>query len=52
VVKNFFATIGVEFIGSVFCGGVEEAGEVERRESMLKKSFNLGIKLAKATLRR
>ena len=42
VVKNFFATIGAEYSGELFCGRLNKAGEVKKMPKLLRKAFEIG----------
>ena len=42
VVKNFFATIGAQYYGELFCPGVEGRGDVLRHPEYMRKSQDLG----------
>jgi multimeric flavodoxin WrbA len=42
VVRNFFATIDVEYSGQLFCGGLDEKGGVLDDEKAMKKAFMIG----------
>jgi len=42
IVKNFFATIDVKFSGEVNCPGVENKGDILKREDCLEKAYNTG----------
>ena len=50
IVNIFFITLNIKYFGSVFCGGVEEAGEVKKNTRALKRSFDMGARLAKQGL--
>ena len=46
IAKNFFATLGAEYAGSVFSGGVESSGEIRKNKRAMLKAFRLGRALA------
>jgi len=46
IVKHFFATIKAEYVGDVFCRGVNEKGDILKHPEMLDKAYELGAKLA------
>lgn len=45
IVKNFFATINVDYKFEIFCPGVEKKGDILRYPEVLKKAFKLGEEL-------
>ena len=45
IVRFFFGTLGIEYYGDIFCGGVVDAGEITKRRRELKMAFELGRKL-------
>jgi len=45
VVKNFFATIGAEYTGELFCGGIENKEDILGHPEILEQAFELGRKL-------
>lgn len=45
IVRNFFATINVEYKGELFVRGVDEKGSVLKHPGALKKAFELGVRL-------
>ncbi len=47
VVKNFFATVDIDYAGELFCGGLDEKGGVLGDEKIMKKAFMLGKASAK-----
>ncbi len=47
IIKNFFATLGLEYYGELFYGGLHEKTAIMERESALKKAFDLGVTLVK-----
>ena len=47
VVRFFFSTLDIGYLGGVFCGNVSEPGEVMNKMPVLKESFGIGSKLAK-----
>jgi hypothetical protein len=48
IIRFFFATLGIEYFGDVFCGGVSDAAQVLKKRPILKKSFEMGAKLAES----
>ena len=42
IVKNFFATAGVDYKDELLCRGVEGKGDILKDARALKKAFNLG----------
>lgn len=46
VVKAFFATLGAEYSGELFCGGVEKKGDINKYKEYLDKAFEMGKALA------
>lgn len=44
IVKNFFATINVDYKGELFCPGVDEKAGILKHPEYLKKAFDLGSK--------
>lgn len=46
IIKNLFATLDIEYSGELFCGGVEDKGDILRKEDILKKAFAIGKGLA------
>lgn len=46
IIKNLFATLGIEYSGELYCGGVERKGDILRKDDMLKKAFEMGRELA------
>ncbi len=47
VVRNLYALLGVEYLGHVFCGGVNDRGEINKEKTALKKAFDLGARLVR-----
>jgi multimeric flavodoxin WrbA len=45
IVKNFFATAGVDYTNELLCRGVENKGDILKRPALLKKAFQLGKKM-------
>ncbi|MDP2913737.1 MAG: flavodoxin family protein [Candidatus Omnitrophota bacterium] len=45
-VRIFFATIGADYSGDVFCGGVEKKAAIKKNKACLNKAFRLGAVLA------
>lgn len=43
VVRAFFMTLGVEYSGGIFCGGIELKGEMKKNKDVLDKAFKLGV---------
>ena len=50
IVNIFFTTLDIKYFGSIFCGGLEEAGGAKKDARVLKRSFNMGAKLAKKVM--
>lgn len=48
IVRIFFVVLDIKYSGDLFCGGVDGAGDIGGRTAVLKKSFELGAKLAKS----
>lgn len=48
IVKILFIVLNIKYIGRLFCGGVDEAGAIEKRKMVLERSFELGARLAKS----
>jgi len=46
IVKNLFATIGVDYKEELFCSGVDEKGSILKYPEVLKKAFALGERIA------
>ena len=46
ITKNFFATLGAEYSGGIFCGGVERKDEIRKNKRAMLKAFRLGKTLA------
>lgn len=42
VVKNFFATADIDYAGELFCGGLDEIGNIANDEKVMRKAFMLG----------
>lgn len=42
IVKNFFATINVEYADEIFCSGVDKKGDILKYPKILKRGFELG----------
>ncbi len=47
IIRFFFITLDIKYIGGVFCGGVSETGDILKRDSSLKRSFDAGARLAR-----
>ena len=46
IMKNFFATIGVEYSEELLCANLDEKGKVSELPDILQKAFSLGQRLA------
>jgi len=46
IVRNLFATIGIEYKGELFCQGIDSKGEIQKHPDLLNKALELGKKLA------
>ena len=46
VIRNFFATVNVEYKEELFCPGVEKKGYISKHGDFLKKAYKLGLKIA------
>ena len=46
IAKNFFATLGAEYAGGIFSGGVERKAEIRKNKRAMLKAFRLGKALA------
>ena len=42
IVRNYFATIDVDYAGELFCSGVGEKGSVKTHPDVMKKAFEPG----------
>lgn len=47
IVKNLFATIGLEYKQELLCQGIDEKGKILKHPELLKKAFELGQDLTK-----
>ncbi|MDD5437267.1 MAG: flavodoxin family protein, partial [Candidatus Omnitrophica bacterium] len=47
IIRFLFNTLDIEYLGDIFCGGLERSGAVSDRPDLLKRSFKLGEELAK-----
>ena len=45
IVKNFFATIDINYKRELFCPGIDDRGAITRHPDFLQKAFELGGKL-------
>lgn len=45
IVKNFFATINVQYRKELFCSGIDEKGSILKHGDCLKKAFDIGVKI-------
>lgn len=45
IVRNFFATAGIEYRGELFCSEVDEKGSINNFPDKLKQAFSLGENL-------
>ena len=48
IVKIFFATLGIEYLGELSCGNLENVGAVKKEKTVLVRAFELGEMLAKS----
>jgi multimeric flavodoxin WrbA len=48
IIKIFFVTLNIGYFGGIFCGRCEGPGEIKRKGPVLKRSFEMGMKLAKS----
>ena len=46
IVKNFFATAGIEYKDELFCAGIESKGTISEHPDLIARAFELGKKLA------
>ena len=46
VVRNFFAVAGIAYSGEVFCGGVENKGDILKKKSCLSKAKKMGERIS------
>ncbi|MDD5428575.1 MAG: flavodoxin family protein [Candidatus Omnitrophica bacterium] len=46
IVRSLFATLGIKYLGGIFCGGVTRPGDITKKRSVLKRAFAMGAKLA------
>ncbi len=42
IVRNYFATIDVDYAGELFCSGVGEKGSIKNHPDFMKKAFEFG----------
>jgi hypothetical protein len=49
LIKIFFGTLGIEYSGEVYYGGFGKNAAIMQEEEALKKAFELGKDLARAT---
>lgn len=49
-IKIFFIVLNIEYLGGLFCANVDRAGDIKKRADMLKRSFEMGAKLAKSLI--
>ncbi|HAZ10082.1 MAG TPA: flavodoxin family protein [Candidatus Omnitrophica bacterium] len=45
IVKNFFATVNVQYKKELFCSGIDEKGSILKHAGCLKKAFDIGVKI-------
>ncbi len=45
VVKNFFATVNVQYKKELFCSGIDKKKDILKHAGCLKKAFNIGVKI-------
>ena len=48
IINIFFITLNIRYFGGIFCGGIEKAGEIKKKKSILQRSFNMGMRLARS----
>jgi multimeric flavodoxin WrbA len=46
IIKNLFATINATYKYELFCPGIDEKGDILKKPELLKKAFDIGVKLA------
>ncbi|MEW5759050.1 MAG: flavodoxin family protein [Candidatus Omnitrophota bacterium] len=46
IIKNFFATISVEYKYEFFCGGIDKKGDILEHSDIIKKAFDLGKRIS------
>jgi len=46
IIRHFFTTVNAEYVGKIFCPGVDAKGSVLAKPDMLKEAYRLGQKLA------
>lgn len=46
IVKNLFATLDIDYVEGLFCGGLEGRDAIKSKKRILKKAFSLGAGLA------
>ena len=46
IMKNFFATVGIEYCREVFCTSIEKKGSVKDRPNCMEKAVVMGEKLS------
>lgn len=42
IIRNYFATIDVDYAGELFCSGAGEKGSIKTHPDVMKKAFELG----------
>jgi len=47
IVRNFFATADIAYTGDVFCGGVEDKGDIVKKRDCLNKAEKIGVKISR-----
>ena len=44
-IKAFFHVLDTKYIGEILCAGLEEKGDVNKRQELLQQAFDAGKKL-------
>ncbi len=47
IIKAFFLTLDIEYVGELFCGGIEKMRDMGNEEKVLNKAYALGGELVK-----
>lgn len=48
IIRTLFATLDVEYLGDLYCGGIEEEGDMLKKAECLKEAERLGRRLAES----
>ena len=52
IVKNFFATLNIEYKEELFFSGIDEKGDILKHPDLLEKAYKLGEDIGKALIKR